>query len=795
MKISKGKFMKKRMKRFITKQNKGAAIVLVIVAMALVGIFAATIMWMALINYRMKATDRKVKESFYSAETVFEQIVVGLQNASAQSTDEAYAFIMQNYANFDEAKRNSEFQKEYLKNIQQAVAKSETETGIYDIQKLMSYVDAGLDVGIITPSSSGSWVGARSSDASLKGTDGEYKSRYGTIIAPINENYILLEGLHLEYVNAEGFLSVITTDLMITAPTASFTQSGSLSEAFEFAIVADDSLANTTDSGLVTIDGSVYAGDGSMSEVIGENYSKEDSLLVNHKMQILNADYVISKGSVILNNANSELTVGKGSALGDVPEFWTQNIVAEGGTLLLNANTYVEDDLTVNGNNVKITLTESYCGYGNSEVAAVNSSSMIINGIGTTIDMSSLDNLLIAGRAFTSMEGYDATGVTAVEKVTIPMSESIAIKGDQIAYLVPDECVGVLNGKSLFGKNPLTGAEYSKLMDYQTNPEYAASFMEIDAGKALDRYNGQSLASYGINGISDVEKVFIPSNGDTLVYYYLKFNSAENAERFFADYYSQNKEKIDNYFHVYAKGGIKSNNAFTRVNIAGNYLTTVEPTELINQDVALNVLTQSVLSDETLESELKAYEQTSMGLTTKLTKNYLGLTEEEKTHTVLENIFDIPDLKGYLGTSTKSFVLEDGSGYKAIMTNTDAVPGDGNNAYVYDGSDSKIVLIVATGDVEVKAPFEGIIFAGGRVTIASGGKVTSAKNAGKMSEVVRVLQQPHSAVSGDKCPLDFLKGADGYVLAGTALKKDEVTVNERAVDFTELIKYQNWVKQ
>ena len=61
--------------------------------------------------------------------------------------------------------------------------------------------------------------------------------------------------------------------------------------------------------------------------------------------------------------------------------------------------------------------------------------------------------------------------------------------------------------------------------------------------------------------------------------------------------------------------------------------------------------------------------------------------------------------------------------------------------------------------------------------------------------MVRVLQQPHSAVSGDKCPLDFLKDADGYVLAGTALKKDEVTVKERAVDFAELIKYQNWVKQ
>lgn len=787
--------MKKRMKRFVLKENKGAAIVLVIVAMALVSIFAVTIMWMTLINYRMKATDRKVKESFYSAETVFEQMVVGLQNASSASIDEAYAFIMQNYANFDETKRNSEFQKEYLKYIVKTVAKSETETSQYDMEKLMSYVDAGLNVGIVTPSASGSWIGARSSDASLKGTAGEYKSRYGTIVAPVNENYILLEGLHLEYTDEEGFLSVITTDLMLTAPTASFTQSGSLSEAFNFAVVANDSLANTSDSGVVTIDGSIYAGDGSQAEVLGNPYSKEDSLIINHGMQIVNADYVISKGSVILANANAKLTVGKGSMQGDVPEFWVQNIIAEGGELSLHAKAYVEDDLTINGNNVKVTLTESYCGYSGSEVMADNSSAMIVNGVGTTIDMSSLDNLFLAGRAFTSIDGYDATGTSVVETASVPMSESIAIKGNQIAYLVPDECVGVLNGKSLFGKNPLTGAEYSKLMEYQTNPEYAATFMEIDTGKALDRYNGQTLAAYGVNGIGDVQKIFIPSNGDTLVYYYLKFNSTENAEQFFADYYSGNKEKIDNYFHIYAKGGIKSNNAFTRVNIAGNYLTTVEPTELIAQDVALNVLTQSALSDETLESELKAYKQTSMGLTSKLTKNYLSLTEDDKTHTVLENIFDIPALKGYLGSSTKSFVLEDGSGYKAIMTNQDAIPGDGNDAYVYDGSDPKIVLIVATGDVEIRAPFEGIIFAGGRVTIASGGKITGAKNAGKMSEVVRVLQQPHSAVSGDKCPLDFLKDADGYVLAGTALKKDEVAINERAIDFTELVKYQNWIKQ
>ena len=68
--------MKQRIRRFVTKQNSGSAIVIVIVAMAFVGILASTLMWMSLMNFRMKVTERKVKESFYNAEMVFEQMVV-----------------------------------------------------------------------------------------------------------------------------------------------------------------------------------------------------------------------------------------------------------------------------------------------------------------------------------------------------------------------------------------------------------------------------------------------------------------------------------------------------------------------------------------------------------------------------------------------------------------------------------------------------------------------------------------------------------------------------------------------
>ena len=784
--------MNRQISDFIKKQNKGAAMVLVIVAMAFVGIFAVTIMWMSLANYRMKITDRQVKESFYSAEVVFEQIMAGLQGTASLATDKSYAYIMQNYSNFDEAKRNSEFQKEYLKEMQRMVAKSETEFSTYDVEKLMSFVDANLNVGIVTPSSSSSWIGARSLDASKIGTDEEYKSRYGKILAPLNADYFILEGLHLEYIDEDGYLAIIDTDLMISAPTAAFTQSENFSDAFRFAIVADDCFANTETSGLITVNGNLYAG--------------ENGIQAFHAMTLQDAEYIVSKGEVSLKNANAKLIVGKGSATGDVPQLWADNISLEGGELQLNANAYIKDDMTLNGNGSKAVLAESFYGYSTSDTNPKESSAIIINGRNSTLDMSKTKNLLLSGHAFTTAtlskhndiaSQTDADG-NPIEKKNpvVPIHDSIAIKGNQVAYLVPDECIGVLNGQSLFGKNPLTQKEYEIVRAYMAEAageEAVISFKEVDVHEYITGLNNNSLASYGINESGGIQKLFVPSNGETLVYYYLVFPSQTDATRYFEDYYRTNKKQIDHYFDVYATGGVLSNTAYTRVNIAGNYLTATTAEDLISKDVALNNITQSIIDEETLKNEALSYTQVAQGLTCKLTKNYLSLTQEEKERTVFHNIFNADEIEAYLSGHTETFTLTDGSGFKGILVDSDPTPGDGANAYHYNGSDPKVVLIVSTGDVEVTGNFEGIIFAGGKVTVSGGVTVTSAENAGKMSQLARVLQQP--SASGTTCILDFVRGASGYVLEGTALKKDDVGSTKEAIDFSELVKYQNWVKQ
>ena len=60
--------------------NRGSSIVIVIIAMAMIGILATTLLWMSYMNYMIKISDMRNKESFYSAEEVVEQIMAGLQN-------------------------------------------------------------------------------------------------------------------------------------------------------------------------------------------------------------------------------------------------------------------------------------------------------------------------------------------------------------------------------------------------------------------------------------------------------------------------------------------------------------------------------------------------------------------------------------------------------------------------------------------------------------------------------------------------------------------------------------------
>ena len=70
--------------------NRGAAIVMTIVAIAIISVLAILALWIAYMNYYMKVTDMNATDNFYTAEGVVEQIRIGLQTELSDASGRAY---------------------------------------------------------------------------------------------------------------------------------------------------------------------------------------------------------------------------------------------------------------------------------------------------------------------------------------------------------------------------------------------------------------------------------------------------------------------------------------------------------------------------------------------------------------------------------------------------------------------------------------------------------------------------------------------------------------------------------
>ena len=71
--------------------NRGSSILMVILVAAGIGVMAAIALWVSLRNVQMKTTDAEIKESFYSAEGVLEQVKAGVkEKAEAAGQIELY---------------------------------------------------------------------------------------------------------------------------------------------------------------------------------------------------------------------------------------------------------------------------------------------------------------------------------------------------------------------------------------------------------------------------------------------------------------------------------------------------------------------------------------------------------------------------------------------------------------------------------------------------------------------------------------------------------------------------------
>ncbi len=842
-----------------SKDNKGSSIVIVIIAMAMIGILATTLLWMAYMNYMIKVNDVKNKNSFYSAETVVEQIMAGMQREASNAASASYQELLSNWDRLAvrdtsgniipaESEQNwySTFATTYMDTIIEEFKGAST--GEYDREKLKAFADSVFfDESIAGGVDIDAWNNGNAVGEAPK----------APVMEVVNNNSIILRNIFVSYYDSDNDrLSIVNTDICLDVPKLVFTQTSS-NILYDYLLIGNQGIKVADSCGTISAEGSIYAGTDDSGKG-GLTVNPASTLTIDDGMK------VISKGDITVQGPAAGLIVHavrneeSGSDTYVSNSVYATNLKLDSGTLSLDSKTYVANDLSLAGSGSKATLTSEYYGYGMSTgngldgdepIAPENSSAIIINGRSSTVDMSGINRLLLAGRAYigqsvqtqTEPEGSEGDeeetpgeGGTPVNppKQSVMMGESIAVKGDQIAYLVPAECIGVVDDTTVIGQNPI-------LTDQVDMEQYEADnldengvqhFKEVDFNKKVYRLGGKSLSEFGVTDMKHIRKIYTQYKSSTgssapLAYYYLVLDK-ENASKYFVQYYdfNSNKEMLDHYFDRYATGGIW----------LGDYASDETQYTILGNSVVSSVLTESGVTlltatdtddgdesegtegegtgeegtgeetptggysevsdnSEKYEGALQGSEVTAQS--TKIAQTYESLTTNLTEDTPVTpgdtttNVFN--SLIKEAGTNGLADYLADHGHHVTFTT------ADGLIAYFTDGdvtlSDipdyKKVRLIVSLKDVTLDKNFTGQVVAKGTITI-DGASILKRDKDG----LYKVLNATTGVEGETLTPIDFFVNGGGSLINGAQQAEVDKDGN-LLLDYSEIVRYMNWIKK
>lgn len=697
----------------------------------------------------------------------------------------------------------------------------------------------------------------------------------------VNNNSIIFKNIYVSCMADDGRVSIVKTDICMDVPKLIFENNGNIDALYQYTLIGNKGI-DVQVPGAIKTQGSIYAGADETGK--GGLQIGKDTVAAT-QMTMENALRVISKGDITVDPVSSLLVR---DVAGQDTRVYAKNITLNSATASLDSKVYVANDLTLDGVGSRVALTKEYYGYGDStanglpgEVMAVDSaasSAIIINGRDSTVDMSSVTRLLIAGRSYIGSPTGNAAGdgnymkdpadpANKVQTVPVMMGESIAVKGGQVAYLVPAECIGTLEGESEIGQNPINGDKESDITDFKT--AYGSDFKEVDFDRKVYRLGGKTLRQMGLgaspvdgkaNDAEDmkyIRKVYAPYKGGTLLYYYLVMDK-DTAEKYFVQYYDfhANREEVDTYFNRYLSGGFQLGDfedAKTEYTILGNSLISSALTD--SGVTLLTGIDQTTLNltgtpeggsvpdggtDPAAPVDPDAYTETGENaeevtsdrddaavgtLIADIKKEYTSLV-----YNLMEDgsvpAFANPELPSdYDPVAASEYVFKSIIKCKESGGSTDNVEDyldglDGGKTHVtyktstglqahlakdsvslsgITGVDpTKLRLLVCLGDVTVDRDFTGLIIAKGKITVTGGSTI---KLGG--TELADVLQadsefynaaDPTDPASDNRKPIDMFHNAGGSLLNG-AQAPDVDDAGNLALDYSEIVRYMNWIKK
>ena len=865
-----------------TKSNSGFSLITVILAVALVGILVMLVAYMVLANFRMKMSGLKEKDAFYTAERALEEVRTGLQEDVAEAMSEAYTNVMESYNESAtrtdislDAQRQAAYERQFLSILQTRLKGSETRDGCYDMNRLQNYVDLKKE----------SSFDEEKEFLVVTNPDGAIPQ----MVVDSSKKQILVKNIKVIYVDAKGHAAVIQTDIQLGVPEIQFPTPSTLPDLMNMIVVADKGIyckaGNATDASSETneIQGSIYAGilptDKLQEAGITGVTDASIYLAASRSLNFSKGERAVCAG---------EVTLGKGSTFNSAAEtaLWAQGVNVSSATADLLGRTYLADDLTVKpGTGSYVKLAGEYYGYGDTEsaiksynrveygygsdqdnlqttktyekkTASALSSAITINGKNTTLDLSGLERLLLAGKNYIASKALSTTGAPGSGETgstgnsdDVLTGESLTVKGTQLAYLVPDSLLEK-DGDSYH--NPMTYDSYmeaagiTKTDDAATVKQKIKTFAKeaVKMNTAAKSLGNKSLSEIGVDTEEPIKTIFYSDGGagdGGFVYFYLNFTNETRASEFMQNYYNNNpslKKAMDGYLSFYfagEKSGIymKNPSAYLRYVVGGNVLTYDGSTKTGKLNSGTSDETSSAVTEEETGYQnmwyaLKRKMIGSYDLLKSNVKDSEGIAHNETDvdRSVFDNLVNEKEMVQFIKkheSETKDLMYtftasDENDGLQTIMahngkTSTFLVKDGGTDSsetgstqiktkeVTVPGSDKELVI---TKDMAEKLR---LVVCTGDVRIQSGvtfygiimakGTITLEPGAKLISSPLDAAKAFQSQINADgTSPKDFFWEGDKYVLGNSQNSdKDKDTDKDSSIYHVEdYVSYKNWKK-
>lgn len=721
--------------------NNGSTLVMAVIAIAFVALLVVTILSAAMANMKIKQMNNRSKDTFYTAETVLDEIKAGVGHDSISSMSDAYKAVLTTMVrqgdsyryiiNNDEA--NKEFKEKFIADMlrkvtngsllfenNQVVSSSEKSVTEYAIKYVNSFIK-GYE--------------SKAKTAEVKSIDKVTAVKEGNGL----RYSILLQNLVIDYKQDrtnEDYYSTLTVDLNITFPnlTVDFAGGNSLSGFTEYSLITDADLMITGKS--LTVNAAhIYAGE-DISIAADENSS--GSLTVTGNMLSIdggstNAN-IVTRGNIIVRGSalyKSSLTVKSG-------DVWCDNLTTDsyiaseskkadtskGADINIDAfsKTYIKDDLNLYGADSTVIIggnmyAYSYDGSDNSNHAT--SSSIIVTGEGSQLRLN-LNRLIVGGRSYVIIPGETYNYMTG---------ESISVKADQELYLVPSKFIYKNQG------NPMAKSSWEQLKTDQKDPAIN------DTNTPLVQISG-SLTE----GLLDSENPYVVKTSGNVSYLYYNFkdkgSATEYVKRILAGQDAALKQSLNSYFtsttkgvsitagSMYAAGalmqtsGSSVNNTgaatsgslgtLSYANSSGVIPTDVFTLASLNYKNRYDILTHLLVDIPEAKQGIEYIVNDKEAALKEFYSNYKP-TGSEMTNNASANIVDYSSVESHQYNEEQNLVMYDSGIIKVAL----------NEATYVVPAEVKGGIIINTGVVKLDHDFKGLIISKGNIIITNNATVTT----------------------------------------------------------------------